>query len=132
MKKKLVVNNFRTVKVNKDCNQVKNMGMCIMAWCMKHSFEFQKEYKFCSYRRFRFDFCVVNKKIAIEYEGIFSRKSGHTTIKGYMKDIEKYNLATMLGFRILRYHAGNYLECLNDLEKLISIEDPKPAPPSGS
>ena len=54
--------------------------------------------------------------VAIEYEGIFSEKSGHTTLSGYKKDVEKYNLATKLGWKILRYTADNYFDFENDLK----------------
>lgn len=69
-------------------------------------------------KRFRFDIAILDQKIAIEYEGLFSEKSGHTTIKGYVKDVQKYNLATILGWRILRYTAVNHTEVHNDILKL--------------
>lgn len=81
--------------------------------------EFEEEYKFDEVRKFRFDWAIEDYRIAIEYEGIFSEKSGHTTISGYTKDITKYNLATKLGWQILRYTADNYLEIENDLKLLI-------------
>ena len=81
--------------------------------------KFQEEYQFDEVRKFRFDWAVEKYRIAIEYEGIFSEKSGHTTISGYTKDITKYNLATKLGWQIIRYTADNYLEIENDLKLLI-------------
>lgn len=80
---------------------------------------FKEEYQFDEVRKFRFDWAIEEYRIAIEYEGIFSEKSGHTTISGYTKDITKYNLATKLGWQILRYTADNYLEIENDLKLLI-------------
>lgn len=76
---------------------------------------YESEFIFSQERKFRFDWAVPQLCIAIEYEGIFSEKSGHTTLSGYMKDVEKYNLATKLGWKILRYTADNYLEIENDL-----------------
>ncbi len=66
--------------------------------------EFVSEYVF-SDRKFRFDIAIPEKMIAIEYEGIFSEKSRHTSIMGYSKDSEKYNLAANLGWRVFRYTA---------------------------
>ncbi len=66
------------------------------------------EYQFHDVRKFRFDIAIPDKMIAIEYEGLNSEKSGHTTVTGYTKDTDKYNLATSLGWRILRYTALNY------------------------
>lgn len=59
-------------------------------------------------RMFRFDFAIVDKMIAIEYEGINGGKSRHTTLTGYTKDTEKYNLAQQLGWKVYRYTALNY------------------------
>ncbi|AZA60808.1 hypothetical protein [Chryseobacterium indoltheticum] len=91
----------------------------IISVLKKSGLEFEEEYKFDEVRRFRFDWAIEKYRIAFEYEGIFSEKSGHTTISGYTKDITKYNLATKLGWQILRYTADNYLEIENDLKLLI-------------
>ncbi|WP_313214122.1 hypothetical protein [Soonwooa sp.] len=80
--------------------------------------KFVEELKFSQDRNFRFDWAIPKFKIAIEYEGIFSEKSGHTTLSGYKKDVVKYNLATILGWRILRYTADNYLEIERDLNEV--------------
>lgn len=94
----------------------------IISVLKKSGLEFEEEYKFDEVRKFRFDWAIEDYRIAIEYEGIFSEKSGHTTISGYTKDITKYNLATKLGWQILRYTADNYLEIENDLKLLIEKE----------
>lgn len=78
--------------------------------------KFVSELKFDEVRGFRFDWAVPDLKLAIEYEGIFSDKSGHTTVTGYKKDCQKYNLATLQGWRLLRYTAANYLDFENDLQ----------------
>ena len=78
------------------------------------------EYKFHSKRKFRFDWYIPGLKLAIEYEGIMSEKSGHTTVTGYTKDLVKYNLAIINGFRVLRYNALNYQQAYEDIEKLIN------------
>ena len=80
---------------------------------------FVTEHRFDVVRRFRFDWAILSLKIAIEYEGIMSNKSRHTTITGYSNDIEKYNLAVSLGWRVLRYTAKNYTELETDLIKLL-------------
>lgn len=86
------------------------------------------EFKFCKNRKFKADFMTEykDKKIIIEYEGIFkskeSDKSRHTTVGGYSKDCQKYNLATVLGFYILRYTAKNYREVTGDVLKIFQIK----------
>ena len=64
------------------------------------------QYRFAPPRRFRLDFAWPNKNaggVAVECEGIMSAKSRHTTISGYSKDCEKYNLAIEKGWFVLRY-----------------------------
>ena len=85
---------------------------------------YESEFIFSKERKFRFDWAVPQILVAIEYEGIFSEKSGHTTLSGYKKDVEKYNLATKLGWKILRYTADNYLDFENDL-KIIKEKEKK-------
>jgi len=89
---------------------------------MKH--DFKEEHRFHPVRRFKFDIALVEYKIAIEYEGLNSVKSGHTTALGYTKDCIKYNLATLCGWRVLRYTAiednyKNMMRDIIDLKKLI-------------
>ena len=81
-------------------------------------FAFVPEFRFDLKRKFRFDWAIPDLMVAVEYEGIFSEKSGHTTLSGYTKDVTKYNLATKRGWKVLRYTADNYLEFQNDLNEI--------------
>jgi very-short-patch-repair endonuclease len=81
------------------------------------------EHKFLDDRKFRFDWAILDLKLAIEYEGIFSQKSRHTTIDGFTTDCEKYNLAVQEGWRVLRYTAKNYKNLEEDLEKTIENQN---------
>ena len=96
--------------------------MQLVQWCHEKGFRLVPEYQFASNRKFRFDFAIDPEglKIAIEYEGIFSEKSRHTTFSGYSRDAEKYNLASTLGFRLYRYTAANYKKLIDDLNELIA------------
>lgn len=82
----------------------------------------QEEYRFASPRRFKFDYAFPDQMIAIEYEGINSQFSGHTTLVGYTINCQKYNLALKLGWKILRYTAKNYKEVLVDLPELLKSQ----------
>jgi very-short-patch-repair endonuclease len=64
---------------------------------------FVKEYRFHGTRKFRFDLACIDKKLAIEIEGGIFTQGRHTRGKGYLGDMEKYNLATENGWSILRY-----------------------------
>jgi hypothetical protein len=77
---------------------------------------YEKEYRFHHERKFRFDFAIPSLKIGIEYEGLMSEKSRHTTVKGYTSDADKYNLAQSCGWRVFRYTALNYTNLTNDLK----------------
>lgn len=96
----------------------------IIAVLERSGLKFESELKFDEVREFRFDWAIPSMMLAIEYEGIFSEKSGHTTLSGYKKDCDKYNLATLRGWKLLRYTASNYLDIENDLQiiKNISID----------
>ena len=80
---------------------------------------FVQELVFFKGRRLRFDFAIPDYKIGLEYEGINSFKSRHTSITGYTRDTEKYNLAVCNGWRVLRYTALNYTDMRRDVLKLI-------------
>jgi len=78
-----------------------------------------QEFKFCKTRKYKADYAFPDKMILIEYEGLMSSKSRHTTITGYSKDCEKYNLAATLGYRVLRYTALNFRTVWDDLDKIM-------------
>lgn len=80
--------------------------------------ELRAEYRFCMDRRFRADYYVPRLNVLIEYEGVFGGKSRHTNAVGYTNDCEKYNRATLMGYRVLRYTAKNYAQVTADLDEL--------------
>jgi len=79
------------------------------------------EHKFHSKRRWRFDYAFLDHKLAVEIEGGiwigYKGKNGrgqggknnygqggrHNRGQGFINDMEKYNAATELGWRVLRY-----------------------------
>jgi hypothetical protein len=77
--------------------------------------DFVKEYKFHTSRRWKFDYAIPDKKLAIEYNGIFSNKSRHLTVTGYSGDMEKINQAQLLGWRVLQYTPLNLHQLYDDL-----------------
>ena len=85
-------------------------------------YKVEPEFKFSPTRKFRADWkvCKDDRCCLVEYEGIFSGKSRHTGVVGYSKDCEKYNLAQIEGYVILRYTAKNFDNALNDLDAILS------------
>jgi hypothetical protein len=90
-------------------------------WCVENKFEFEKELIFNKIfntnRRFRFDWAIPELKLGIEYDGIMSKKSRHTTISGFMEDCNKLNIVTANGWSFFRYHTKNYKNFLTDIEQ---------------
>lgn len=97
----------------------------LWVWAQENGIPLIEEKKFDSTgeRKFRFDWSFPDIKVAIEYEGIMSEKSGHTTVTGYNKDAVKYNLAQSQGWKVIRLTALNYKDLLIELKKL--YEKPK-------
>lgn len=50
----------------------------------------------------RFDYAYPERKIAIEYEGGVYVQGGHTRGSKYTDDCQKYNKATLMGWRVFR------------------------------
>lgn len=69
----------------------------------------------------RFDVCIPSKKIAIEFEGAVFTNGRHTRGLGYISDIDKYNAATVNGWKVLRFtHTHHvYDDVLRNLRRLV-------------
>jgi len=63
---------------------------------------FVSEHRFCK-RMWRFDFAIPELMIAIECEGGIFTNGRHTRGRAYESDMEKYNAAALLGWRVLRF-----------------------------
>lgn len=63
----------------------------------------QREYRFAPPRLWRFDFAWPDQKIAVEIEGGVWTNGRHTRGSGFVADCEKYNAATLAGWKVLRF-----------------------------
>jgi hypothetical protein len=61
-----------------------------------------REFKFAPQRQFRFDFAWPARGLAVECEGGIWSRGAHTRGLHFAQDCTKYNLAAMLGWRVLR------------------------------
>lgn len=89
-----------------------------------------KEFKFHPVRKWRFDYAIPEHKIALEVEGGVWTGGRHTSSVGFMKDMEKYNTATLMGWRVFRTTPDELyrLKNLNLLKTAISgVFDPEKA-----
>lgn len=65
--------------------------------------QWQNEFKVIEGRKFRFDCANPTLKIAIEIEGGLWLTGRHNRPLGMIQDMEKYNLAVVEGWKVLRY-----------------------------
>lgn len=61
-----------------------------------------KEHKFHPKRKWRFDYAIPEHKIALEVEGGVWTGGRHIRAQGFLGDMEKYNTATLMGWRVFR------------------------------
>jgi hypothetical protein len=132
MKQQMTAQEFRALKTKPKTTGDKDKGSKakewmneqIFAWCQEKGFMYSCEFQFSETRKFRSDFMVhsvelqFRMKVLIEYEGLNSDKSGHTTFLGYSENCIKYNLATVEGWDLLRYTAKNYKNVIADLDAI--------------
>lgn len=74
-----------------------------LAYCAQMGLpEPQPEWRFAPDRRWRFDWAWIGAKVALEIEGGVFTKGRHTRGAGFVRDMEKYNAATLLGWSVYR------------------------------
>jgi very-short-patch-repair endonuclease len=80
-----------------------NVGQLLMAKALDElKLSYAREVQFYAPRKWRFDF-VVDQSIAIEVDGYYAGHHG----TGFGSDNEKQNVATMMGFRCLRFSTND-------------------------
>ncbi len=79
-----------------------------------------KEFKFHPGRRWKFDYAWEAEKVALEVEGGAFTSGRHTRGQGFIDDMEKYNAAVCLGWKLLRFTPEQLAkgECLPALRVL--------------
>ena len=77
------------------------------------------EFRFDSVRRFKFDYGNLKLKIAVEMEGGIYTGTGHAKTGRYLSDLEKYNMASLRGWLLLRYAHGQENLIANDIRKAV-------------
>ncbi len=66
------------------------------------------EYSFCPTRKWRFDYAWPDRQIAVEIEGGIWTRGAHVRGGHFMSDMEKYNEAARLGWRLFRFTPTQY------------------------
>ena len=83
--------------------------------------EFEQEFKFHAKRKWRADFHITGKKLLVEVEGGIWSGGRHTRGKGYLGDMEKYNAATVMGYRVIRFSTEQVKSglAIQQIEKMV-------------
>lgn len=76
-----------------------------------------KEYRFYKARKWRFDYALPLYKIALEVEGGVWTQGRHVRPQGFLGDMQKYNTAALLGWRVFRTTPDNLVS--NDTISLL-------------
>jgi hypothetical protein len=83
--------------------------------------DFERECRFHATRKWRLDYVLYAGEhatkpehlsrigIAVEIEGAIWVRGRHTRGKGYQADLDKYNAATMSGYRVLRFSTDDVM-----------------------
>lgn len=85
------------------------------------------EHEFHPERKWRFDFFLPAANVAIEVEGGVWIEGGgrHNRGKGYLNDLEKYNHAQAMGFKVLRFTPDQLLspKAIRIIQQAIQLKD---------
>ena len=93
----------------KQCNTIQQRIFTQCVWDnLKEVCEI--EYRFCKGRKWRFDYAIPKYKIAIEQDGGLWTGGRHIRPAGYIKDMEKFNNAAMLGWVVLKFSPDELLK----------------------
>jgi hypothetical protein len=94
----------------------------IKLFCIAYELTLATEFRFDISRRWKSDFFILELNCLIEFEGIggnhWSGIGGHQTLTGYTANCEKYNRASLMNFKLLRYTAKNSKDLITDLNFL--------------
>lgn len=63
----------------------------------------RSEYQFCPGRKFKADWAVPGERLLVELEGGVFTRQAHGSITGILRDIEKYRLAAIHGWFVMRF-----------------------------
>ena len=88
----------KTYKTESDKVFEDNVAFILKAYRIEHV----RQYRIFPDRKNTVDFAILRDKIIIEVEGGIWRKGRHIRPQGFINDCEKYNRATMEGWKVYR------------------------------
>ena len=82
-----------------------------------------KEYQFLKDRKFRFDYAIPKWQVAVEIEGGVYVRGAHTRPTRYISDCEKYNLAQLNGWIVIRYaDEKQMMNLVSDIKNAVRLQ----------
>lgn len=119
---KKIKNQPEQKKVKRKSSENKDNNLLFCKWInQEFGLNTIVEHRFHPKRMWRFDVAIPEIKLAIEVEGGVWIHGRHTRGSGFINDMEKYNSATSLGWRLLRCTPDHLLSSkfFNIVEKTI-------------
>jgi very-short-patch-repair endonuclease len=83
-------------------------------WLVFKNIKFVRQFKPFKERRFACDFYLPDYNVIIEVEGGQWINGRHQRGNGYKNDIEKYNMITLAGYKILRLTTDHFMRISKD------------------
>jgi very-short-patch-repair endonuclease len=86
---------------------------------------FLRNLRFSALRKYELDFALLDSQIGIEIDGGIYDGRAHGSIAGILRDMEKHNLLTLLGWRTLRYTPAQVKngEALYGIKQLVDSQN---------
>ena len=78
-----------------------------------------REYRFHPKRKWRFDYACPTSKLAIEIQGGVFVHGRHSGGVGQVKDMEKFNAAAALGWRVGQFMPSQHRELAEWLHEIV-------------
>ena len=83
---------------------IPSKGEALFAFhCQAYKITPVREFRFAPPRRWRSDFAFPLAMILVEIEGGTWNHGRHNRHAGFSNDLEKYNMAALMGFKVLRF-----------------------------
>lgn len=95
------------------------LELAMLSRMESNGFNPEREFRFCPDRKWRFDFAFPDHKVAVECEGGVWTRGRHTRPIGFINDCEKYNKATVLGWKVFRFTTANVDDLIGILKDVL-------------
>lgn len=114
----------RRLRVGSKSNKLQGLAMLIWQLEVAGAPTPVAEFCFHNTRKWRADLAWPALLLLVEYEGAVYLNGRHTRGAGYEEDCAKYNAATLLGYRLLRFtdRMVNEGRALSDILRIITIQ----------